>query len=56
MTDSRAGKTYYLTWDKWREFCFEQRENPHKITELSFDLGGGNYYTVALGSKKRKAK
>ena len=52
MTDPRAGKTYYLGWDKWREFCLEQQENPYKQTELSFDLGGGNYYTIALSGKK----
>ena len=54
MTDPRAGKAYYLNWDEWRTFCFDNRENPHKQTELSFDLGGGDYYTVALGSKKGK--
>jgi len=48
MTDSRVGKTYYLKWDEWKVFCYENMEDPYEKTELNFDLGGGNYYTVAL--------
>ena len=52
MTDPRAGKIYYLTWPKWVEFCEEHDEHPEEINRLSFDLGGGNYYAVALSGKK----
>lgn len=48
MTDPRAGKTYYLRWKEWEELCFGNGLNPLGQYELSFDLGGGNFYTVVL--------
>jgi|GEM_PF-1952358 len=47
MTDSRAGKTYHLRWLEWIQFCAEQGIDPIENCEHSFDLGGGDSYTIA---------
>jgi len=47
MRDPRAGKTYRLSWPEWIQFCAEQGMDPIENCELSFDLGGGDSYTVA---------
>ena len=52
MTDPRAGKIYYFNWPQWEEFCNGIGENSEENESFNFDLGGGNYYTVALKGEK----
>ena len=33
-------------WDEWVEFCQHYGEDPHEISELGFDKGGGDSQTV----------
>lgn len=47
MTDPRSGKTFQLPWWQWVEFCAVQDVDPHEESEVGFDLGGGNSFTVA---------
>ncbi len=50
--DRRAGKTYYLDWHDWELFCWEKDLDPYSQESYNFDLGGGNYFTVALKGEK----
>jgi len=47
MSDPRSGKTFQLPWWQWVEFCDAQGVDPYGESEIGFDLGGGNSYTVA---------
>ena len=44
--DLRAGKTYRLNWEEWKEFCAEQDIDPHENCEHGFDLGGGDSFEI----------
>ena len=46
MTDPRAGKTYYVSWEQWVKYCIEHGLNPYEQCEDGQDLGGGDSYTV----------
>ena len=46
MTDPRAGKTYYISWEQWERHCARHGIDPRKQCEDGEDLGGGDSYTV----------
>jgi hypothetical protein len=46
MTERRAGKVFLAHWDEWAELCREQNEDPREVDELTFGIGGGNYFIV----------
>ena len=56
MTDPRAGKTYHLRWPEWIQFCAEQGIDPIDNCEHSFDLGGGNSYTMVCHDQPDEVK
>lgn len=39
-------KTYSVPWNEWVEFCAKHDEDPYEIADLSFEINGGDGYTV----------
>lgn len=33
-------------WKEWVDFCLQIGEDPHEISDIGFDEGGGNSRTV----------
>ena len=54
MTDLRAGKTFYISWAEWVDFCDEYKIDPHKESECSIGLGGGDCYSVAIHEEDKE--
>ena len=33
-------------WEEWVDFCLQYDEDPHEISWIGFDEGGGDSFTV----------
>lgn len=56
VKDSRSGKTFYVSWERWLSVCKENNVDPYENEEIGFDLGGGDSYTVAVHPEEREER